>query len=202
MNFLRKLFGNKEEGNDPPASPSPERDYSSLPVFKYHPDPIATGAIKKDDSTCECCDQVSGYVYASTVYCPDEVEAVCPWCIADGSAAKKFDGMFSDPSPLHEEGIQEDIINEVTKRTPGFSSWQQEVWLSCCNDACEFHGDLSKQEMKAMTLEEFQSAFEDKRLNEEIMNQVKEGYEPGGSPAIYKWKCRHCGGIKHYADYT
>ena len=26
-----------------------------LPQFKYHPDPIGTGAIQKTEAECECC---------------------------------------------------------------------------------------------------------------------------------------------------
>ncbi|MBD5780966.1 CbrC family protein [Pelagicoccus sp. NFK12] len=202
MGFLRKLFGKRDEAKGPPAEPPPGRDYTSLPVFKYHPDPISTGAIKKDDASCDCCGQSHGYAYKSSVYCHDEVDALCPWCIADGSAAAKFNAIFSDSHPLSENGISKEIIEEVTTKTPGFDSWQQEVWLSCCDDACEFHGDVSKAEMKAMTKEQIQKAFEDDGLGDEIVGRIKEGYEPGGSPAIYKWRCKHCGDIKHYADFT
>ncbi len=63
-----------------------------LPVFTYHPHPLETGAIKASDATCECCSKARGFVYTASIYCADEVECVCPWCIADGSAAEKFDG--------------------------------------------------------------------------------------------------------------
>lgn len=29
----------------------------NLPVFKYHPDSIATGSIERSDAECECCGQ-------------------------------------------------------------------------------------------------------------------------------------------------
>lgn len=141
-------------------------------------------------------------MYTSNLYCPDEVEAICPWCIADGSAAKIFDGMFCDDYPLREAGLAEEIIDEVSHRTPGFNSWQQEVWLSCCNDACEFHGDLPKKEMKEMTFDQFREAFQDSRVSESQFEEFKKHYEPVRNPAIYKWVCRHCGKILNYADFT
>ncbi len=173
-----------------------------LPKFIYHPDPISTGAIKESDAICDCCKKARGFVYTSSLYSPEEIEAICPWCIADGSAAKKFDGMFCDDYPLVEAGIPMDIIDEVIHRTPGFNSWQQEVWLTCCNDACAFHGDISKKELKEMTLDSFRAVFQDNRINESFLEEFKENYVPGGSPAIYKWICCKCEKIQYYADYS
>ena len=158
-----------------------------LPIFKYHPNPIDTGAVKPSSATCECCNQKRKYIYTASIYCRDEIEHVCPWCIADGSAAEKFEGMFSDDYPLIDDGIAPTIIKEVTCRTPGFSSWQQEVWLTCCDDACEFHGDASKATVNGLTLEQFQGAFEDDSLDQKYFEEFKSHYQPAGNPAIYHW---------------
>lgn len=136
------------------------------------------------------------------MYCRSSPESVCPWCIADGSAAEKFDGVFTDGYPLSREGIPEPIIEEVTKRTPGYNSWQEDEWLACCNDACEFHGDVGTDEMAALSLDAIRSIFEDSRLDEAWISEFRVGYKPGGNPAIYKWRCRHCEGLKFYADFT
>jgi uncharacterized protein len=173
-----------------------------LPVFKYHPDPVATGAIKSSDAICECCGQARGFVYASQLYCAERVKAVCPWCIADGSAAKKFNGIFCDDLPLVEAGLADEIIDEVSHRTPCFNSWQQQVWLSCCNDACEFHGDVSAAELGTMDIDALTRAFGGKRATASQFEDFKKRYKPGGNPAIYKWVCRHCGNVQHYADFT
>ena len=60
-----------------------------LPVFLYHPDPIATGSIQPSATPCKVCGQARGYIYTGPVY--TEIrnrldDAICPWCIADGSA--------------------------------------------------------------------------------------------------------------------
>ncbi len=104
-----------------------------LPSFQYHPDPIATGAIKASDEVCECCDKPRGYIYTSTIYAEEEIEFICPWCISDGSAANKYDGLFSDNYPLQESGVSQEAISEVCERTPGYNSWQQEEWQSLLN---------------------------------------------------------------------
>ncbi|MFI9835323.1 CbrC family protein [Streptomyces sp. NPDC051913] len=34
-----------------------------LPVFRYHPDPIATGAVRASAETCACCERATGWIY-------------------------------------------------------------------------------------------------------------------------------------------
>lgn len=69
----------------------------SLPAFRYHPDPLATGSVIRSDARCVCCGDVRGDVYAGPVYAVDEYEqCICPWCIADGSAHARSDASFTD----------------------------------------------------------------------------------------------------------
>ena len=164
-----------------------------LPEFHYHPDPIATGNVKPSDKTCQCCAQSRGYIYVGSVYAIDELnEAICPWCIADGSAAKKFDAMFADSHPLRQAGVPKQIIEEVTRRTPGYVSWQQEVWLVCCGDACEFHGDAPHAEVRALEGEPLDELLGEIEWSPSEWNGFVTNYEPGGDPAVYKFICRHC----------
>src|SRR5262249_13519113 len=98
-----------------------------FPAFKYHPDPVATGAIVESDASCACCGQARGFAYEAAVYGEKEIDgALCPWCIADGSAAKKLGVSFSDEHGLLEAGLAKSIVEEVAQRTPGFLSWQQD----------------------------------------------------------------------------
>src|SRR5437867_876141 len=63
-----------------------------FPEFPYHPDPRATGSVVVSDTSCVACGQSRGFVYAGPVYSQDElIDSLCPWCIADGSAAEKYD---------------------------------------------------------------------------------------------------------------
>src|SRR6202035_4730909 len=97
-----------------------------LPTFRYHPDPLASDSIERSDAICACCNQPRGYIYTGPTYCEDEIEdALCPWCIADGSAAKKFDASFTDPAGFPDETAKE-IVDEIAYRTPGFNAWQSE----------------------------------------------------------------------------
>jgi hypothetical protein len=108
-----------------------------LPIFKYHPDPIATGSIEPSDIRCICCGEQRGYTYVGPVFSIEELsEYICRWCIADGSAHDKFDAEFSDAAGVagYSEAIvlPNTVIEEVAFRTPGFLGWQQEHWLACC----------------------------------------------------------------------
>ncbi len=173
-----------------------------LPKFKYHPDPITTQAIEESDETCDCCEKANGYIYSSTMYSADEIEYICPWCIADGSVAKKFDGAFVDGHPLGVAGIAADIIAEVCKRTPGYNSCQQEVWMGHCNDACEFHGDADVDDLEALNGVQLKHFLKEEMIKIDIWQKILENYEEGGNPAIYKFKCRHCLEEVFTIDYT
>ena len=78
------------------------------------------------------CGEARGYVYAGPVYSESEDEpAVCPWCIADGSAHAKLGAKFTDYEAF-EEGVPEAAQKEIAERTPGFAAWQDgAVWPAC-----------------------------------------------------------------------
>ena len=173
---------------------------SDLPKFTYHPNPIATESIIPSDETCECCGKARGYVYCTTPYGEQEIEFVCPWCIADGTASAKLGASFSDSWPLSQAEISKEIIDEVTLRTPGYVSWQQENWIVCCDDACEFHGDADPGELAALHGDDRSRVAKDFDLPIDDFEEMLKHYEPKGSPAIYKFKCRHCGTAQYNWD--
>jgi uncharacterized protein CbrC (UPF0167 family) len=165
-----------------------------LPNFKYHPDPIASGVIKKSDKACLCCNKARGYIYTGPVYAIKDLnESLCPWCIDSGAASEKFGASFSDSYPLLKKGIAKTIVEEVTRRTPGYESWQQELWLSHCNDACEFLGDASDDDVANASPETVSQWMKEYSLGEIEWKNIAESYIPKSDSAIYKFRCRHCG---------
>ncbi|PTT88688.1 hypothetical protein DBR42_09270, partial [Pelomonas sp. HMWF004] len=51
-----------------------------LPFFRYHPDPLAAGAIEPRQINCACCGQARGFVYVQPVYATTDLdEKLCPW---------------------------------------------------------------------------------------------------------------------------
>ena len=90
-----------------------------LPMFVYHPDPIATGSVVPAQTECLACRRSRGLIYTGPVFAAEElVDELCPWCIADGSAAATFDAEFTDVGLGVPEGISEAILEVIATRTP------------------------------------------------------------------------------------
>lgn len=162
----------------------------TLPAFTYHPDPLATGSVEVSDAVCECCGQARGYRYTGPVYAEDDIEDLCPWCIADGSAAERFDADFTDV----ESDMPDEAAGIIAKRTPGFSGWQQERWLAHCDDGAEFHGPAGAAELTALPAVETDFPFDHPRFLTALDRK--------GPPTAYLFRCRGCGKYLAYADTT
>src|SRR5262249_1999830 len=127
-----------------------------LPAFKYHPDPIATGSIEAKNINCVCCEQDREYVYTGPVYAEADLnDKLCPWCIENGLAHKKYGAEFTDRASIggydNSAGkmVSQEIMYEIAYRTPGFIGWQQSQWLAHCGDGCKFLGLAGKREIEA-----------------------------------------------------
>lgn len=166
-----------------------------LPRFRYHPDPLATGAIVASNKPCVCCGQARGYVYALAPYSvhDDLAEAICPWCIADGAAEAKYAASFVDDHPLLQAGLPLAVVNEVCGRTPGYPSWQQEVWQHHCGDACAFHGDAGVADVQSASAASVALFAQDYPFWRGGWAAFAASYVPGGSVALYRFVCLHCG---------
>jgi uncharacterized protein len=165
-----------------------------LPRFRYHPDPLGSGAISESDNACECCGEVRGYAYTGPFYAVEEVESLCPWCIASGAAAEKFDGDFTDPDEAPAD-LPAGIFDEVRRRTPGFGGWQQERWLFHCNDAMAFLRPAGWQE-----LQPYPDAIASLREEEGWDEGYLQALTTDGSPTAYLFECLHCGTHRAYSD--
>ncbi|MDJ0976878.1 MAG: CbrC family protein [Planctomycetota bacterium] len=170
-----------------------------LPHFTYHPDPIATGAVEPCDEPCPACGEVRGLAYAGAALGLDDHEHICPWCIADGSAHAKLDVEFVDAHP-HLAQLPAEIAEEVTQRTPGYISWQQEEWLVCCGDACVFYGDAPAEELRALDENGLERLARTAYFPLKDLPEILESYAPVGSVSFYKFVCRHCGATHYGGD--
>ena len=119
-----------------------------LPNFRYHPDPLGSGSVVVSPAKCRCCSKARGFIYTGPVYAEAELEdALCPWCIADGSAHARFDARFVD-SEAFDAGASEKAIEEIMTRTPGFSTWTSERWPSCDGEPAAFVGPFGIEEIR------------------------------------------------------
>lgn len=187
---LPRPMGDKEQ------SAQKER-MKHLPQFRYHPDPLGTGAFIEDEAkTCPCCANKST-VYSSTMpYCIESVEYLCPNCIASGRATKKYDANFVQDSEWEGERDQEKD-DELFHRTPGYISWQGEHWLSCCEDYCAYLGTVGTRELKAMGIAE--TVFAQYASHHEFTN-VEQFLVKDGSLCGYLFQCIHCSNYQLWVD--
>jgi len=166
---------------------------TDLPEFPYHPDPRATGVVEASETVCASCGQGRGFIYTGPVYAAEElVDCLCPWCIADGSAAEKFEAEFTDVGWGVPEDVPRRVIEEVATRTPGFSGWQQEHWLYHCGDAASFLGRVGWRELQA-----YPEAIEPLRQGSD---DDLEALSADGETTAYLFRCRHCARHLAYAD--
>ena len=114
----------------------------SLPHFIYYPDPLATGSfVEGEAKLCPSCGKESNIYYDLIPYCIEDIEYLCPMCIANGQAAKKFDAEFIQDAEWQDE-LDPEKNQLLFCQTPGYSSWQGEYWLSCCQDYCAYLGTV------------------------------------------------------------
>ena len=84
---------------------------------------------------------------------------------------------------------------ELFSRTPGFASFQEDVWQLHCDEPCEFHGQAVSADLRRMTEEAKQRLFANSSLDEsefEHLAKVEDGVELG---YYFKFVCRRCGEV-------
>lgn len=177
----------------------------ALPIFEYHPDPIGTGSIVESDTRCECCEKVRGYIYTGPVYAAAELDdCICPWCISDGSAHEKFEAEFTDAAGVGDyvqpKTLTRDIVEEVAFRTPGFSGWQQERWLACCEDAAAFVGHAGYDEINSEWSDAIPSLQNDCGLEGDEWTEFFSHFDKNYGPTAYVFQCLHCNSLVAYQD--
>ena len=159
----------------------------TLPTFRYHPDPVGSGSIIQSENICLCCGAARGWIYTGPVYAElDLDDAICPWCIADGSANKKFGATF----------VADCSLDEICERTPGFSAWQSESWLECCGEPASFITPAGITELRKLD-----RSLEGVALNHVIyeMNisgraaiRMVESLNKDKGPTAYVFRCLRC----------
>jgi len=148
-----------------------------------------------------------GFVYAMAPYCEadDLEEAICPWCIADGAANKKFDAEFVDAATFS-DSLPPNIIEEVSQRTPGYASWQQEVWPECCGDATAFLGPTGIAEIRAgrYELEGMLMGYvvHELGISGGAAVRLVNSLDKDRGPTAYIFECLHCQTPRFHIDYA
>jgi uncharacterized protein CbrC (UPF0167 family) len=176
----------------------------NLPVFKYHPDPIGSGSVVESKVKCKCCGKARGYIYSGPVYAEDELdESICPWCIADGSAHEMYDASFLDCEGIPGE-VPAEAMEEIEYRTPGFSTWQSERWLTCCGEAAAFLEPVGIQEIRQRypQLEGDLMGYivHEMQISGGAARRMLESLQKDAGPTAYVFQCLKCAGHKTFID--
>lgn len=176
----------------------------ALPAFPYHLDPVATGAIERLPGTCRCCGQARGWLLSTTPYAVEDLrEALCPWCVADGSAAARFDASFNDLSDSEvPPEVPAEVVVEIEQRTPGFAAWQPEQWRFHCGDGAAFVAAVGWPELADLpdAIASVRADIATWGWPENQIDAFLEALDVDGSPTAYLFRCRRCGTHLAYAD--
>lgn len=177
-----------------------------LPKFRLSPNAYALDLFVAESGTCSCCGQARELKYNSSFYSREEPDYLCPWCIADGSAAKHYEGEFNDYLGI--EGVNADpdepdsivmdhvLLLEVCERTPSYHSWQQEQWLVHCNQPCTFLGYTDYAEIQTLQAE-LQADIAS--MPERYLQAISKTGDPVGG---YLFRCVKCGMHRLHTDCT
>ncbi|MBK8205656.1 MAG: CbrC family protein [Planctomycetes bacterium] len=165
---------------------------AEFPSFKYHRDPIASGAFARTDSACSICGSKRGFKYEGEIFSQQDFEGViCPWCVADGKAAIKLNAEFTDPG-ASEAVSDRRFSEELACRTPAYTSFQGPYWPAHCGDYCCFVDYVGGDELRKLSSEVRDSLFEDLSSTFENMEEAMEALHREGSAVGYLFRCLKC----------
>jgi uncharacterized protein CbrC (UPF0167 family) len=173
----------------------------ALPAFRYHPDPIATGSVEAEPFECACCGEHREYRYVGPIYSIHPVRKLCPWCIADGSAAAQFDVEFTGVL-YPAESVPGTVLDEVLRRTPGFIEWQAESWMFHCGDAAAYLGRAGRAELADHdgAIATIVADLEEQGLSHEQIEAHVAALHVDGDVTAQLFRCLHCSTHVAYVD--
>ncbi|MFJ6572104.1 CbrC family protein [Streptomyces sp. NPDC091292] len=99
------------------------------------------------------------------------------------------------------DGVSDEALERVTRRTPGFHAWQDPRWLVHCNDAAAFIGEVGYTELVAHpeALDQLRtdlriSGWHDAPQLENFLTHL------GNCASAMLFRCTVCGTHLAYAD--
>ncbi len=197
MGFFAKLFGLEEQPKPVVDGAYLElvatHDYSKPPEFPYHPNAYKDGTIDHEKGICDCCGKEVDYIIPAPDIHPDAyIEALCPWCVASGAAAMRYNGITCELNPGCCADVPLELQENITLRTP--PCWPRERWLTHCKDIMAYITE-------AFNMDEL-TPYLTPELKESLLLDV--GIDDSGFDAflkdlnddklsVYVFQCRHCG---------
>lgn len=129
-------------------------------------------------------------------------DALCPWCIADGTATERFNAIFVDVGWGIPPGVSPSVLKTLSERTPSFTAWQQEHWLYHCDDAAAYLGraDYFRLSQHADALYMVLHENDEYGWTEDASREWVASMSMDESPTAYLFRCLHCRTDLAYAD--
>lgn len=170
-----------------------------LPHFRYHPDPFATGVVVARESVCPVCRKTTGYAYDGPFYSVQTIENLCPWCIANGSAATMFDGDFVYTNDF-DQVLDESKTDELQHRTPGYFFGSDYFWPTHCGDYCSVQRKVNWSDIAALE-EPLADDLDQLQVEDGTDRQAKREALTGTAFWAYLFRCLHCGRFRLAGSY-
>ncbi len=163
-----------------------------LPKFRYFEDPLKENSFRQGEPhKCQCCEKDTDIWCDYPLDLDNDINCICPECIASGAAAGKFDcgfqekmvGKVSDPEK----------IREWMERTPPYWSIQPNLWYTHCDDFCTFVGHVKWEDLVEMGVDKEIEETYDIDVNGFELDRIKECMTRGCYIQGYLFRCLHCG---------
>ncbi|MFW2177392.1 MULTISPECIES: CbrC family protein [unclassified Moraxella] len=179
----------------------------NYPIFKYHPNAYDLDIFIKEQGVCDVCGKPSELKYDCSFYSAEELDYICPFCISDGSASNKYGGQFNNYLSIETVEILETeeaflpknpnkLFDEIAYRTPSYHSWQQQYWLTHCNEPCAFISYADVDTIRPLLDELIEDIENSGYPAEMIRNELGRDSELAG----YLFQCVKCGKYRLYVD--
>lgn len=174
--------------------------------FPLFPDPIRENIFGVYPDPCDICGYIRGLIYTGPQFSPSPATddlAVCPWCIADGSAAARgltFNDGTNYPCLDSTPQLTPQDRELVECRTPGFVTWQGNHWLMCCGRACIYLGEADTGDLQGRWDGAVQSMFNHLDWPLERIDELVASVGRAQSPNAYVFQCQVCAALRGYWD--
>ena len=114
-----------------------------LPAFRYHPNPLETGAFEEsaDGVVCDCCGKTTHIFYTNPFFSVEDIAYLCPECIANGEAARKYDGSFQDDFSV-DDGVDDPEKLDELIGEKDYAHHAEFYHMICMCLAYQFYGVL------------------------------------------------------------
>lgn len=172
--------------------------FETLGKFPYLETLDGVMTFSKRKVTCDCCAKKVNLYSEMGIYSAEyEPEILCPDCIANGTAAEKFDGTFQ--CYLDEESVSPEDYDAVMRRTPTILSYQDLEWKVCCGKPCVYMRRAKNVDFPAI-LEKLKETYSEEEEGVPFEKLSELGGESDDESSLILFRCQTCGRLYGVID--